>query len=64
MSQTAAELLVDMLQRIGVKQILGLISDSLKPIADVFGFNSSLPTVSCFRTPDNSISKDVLTCSA
>ena len=34
MSQTVAELLVDTLQRVGVKQIFGLIGDSLNPIAD------------------------------
>ena len=34
MSQTIAELLVNTLERIGVKQIFGLIGDSLNPIAD------------------------------
>jgi pyruvate dehydrogenase (quinone) len=34
MSQTVAELLVDTLQRVGVKQIFGLIGDSLNPIAN------------------------------
>src|SRR6202008_5091429 len=34
MSQTVAELLVDVLQHIGVKQIFGLIGDSLNPLAD------------------------------
>jgi len=34
MSQTVAELLVDTLDRIGVKQIFGVIGDSLNPIAD------------------------------
>jgi pyruvate dehydrogenase (quinone) len=34
MSQTVAELLVDTLDRVGVKQIFGLIGDSLNPIAD------------------------------
>jgi pyruvate dehydrogenase (quinone) len=34
MSQTVAELLVDTLERIGVKHIFGLIGDSLNPIAD------------------------------
>jgi len=35
MSQTVAELLVDTLERIGVKHIFGLIGDSLNPLADV-----------------------------
>jgi pyruvate dehydrogenase (quinone) len=35
MSQTVADLLVDTLERIGVTQIFGLISDSLNPIGDV-----------------------------
>jgi hypothetical protein len=34
MSQTVAELLVDVLEQIGVKQIFGLIGDSLNPLAD------------------------------
>jgi pyruvate dehydrogenase (quinone) len=34
MSQTVAELLVDVLEHIGVKQIFGLIGDSLNPLAD------------------------------
>jgi pyruvate dehydrogenase (quinone) len=34
MSQTVAELLVDGLELIGVKQIFGLIGDSLNPLAD------------------------------
>ena len=34
MSLTVAELLVDTLERIGVKHIFGLIGDSLNPIAD------------------------------
>lgn len=34
MSLTVAELLIDTLDRIGVKQIFGLIGDSLNPIAD------------------------------
>jgi hypothetical protein len=35
MSHTVAELLVDALERIGVKQFLRLIGDSLNPIADI-----------------------------
>jgi pyruvate dehydrogenase (quinone) len=35
MSQTVAGILVDTLERIGVTQIFGLISDSLNPIGDV-----------------------------
>ena len=35
MSQTVASILVDVLEKIGVKQIFGLIADSLNPIADV-----------------------------
>src|SRR3984957_17327362 len=34
MSQTVAELLVDVLAKVGVKHIFGLIGDSLNPIAD------------------------------
>jgi thiamine pyrophosphate-dependent acetolactate synthase large subunit-like protein len=34
MSQTVAELLVDTLERIGVRHIFGLIGDSLNPLAD------------------------------
>src|SRR6476620_5499473 len=34
MSQTVADVLVDVLERIGVKQIFGLIGDSLNPLAD------------------------------
>src|ERR1700742_4082044 len=34
MSQTVAELLVDVLEHIGVRQIFGLIGDSLNPLAD------------------------------
>jgi thiamine pyrophosphate-dependent acetolactate synthase large subunit-like protein len=34
MSQTVADILVDALTRIGVKQIFGLIGDSLNPLAD------------------------------
>src|SRR5471032_1227105 len=34
MSQTVAELLVDVLAKTGVKHIFGLIGDSLNPIAD------------------------------
>jgi pyruvate dehydrogenase (quinone) len=35
MSETVASTLVDVLEKIGVKQIFGLISDSLNPIGDV-----------------------------
>jgi pyruvate dehydrogenase (quinone) len=35
MSQTVATILVDALEKIGVKQIFGLIADSLNPIGDV-----------------------------
>src|SRR6204780_4352906 len=35
MSQTVAAILVDTLEKIGVKHIFGLISDSLNPIGDV-----------------------------
>jgi pyruvate dehydrogenase (quinone) len=34
MSQTVAELLVNALERIGVRHIFGLIGDSLNPLAD------------------------------
>src|SRR6202522_3214435 len=34
MSQTVSELLVGVLEQIGVKQIFGLIGDSLNPLAD------------------------------
>jgi thiamine pyrophosphate-dependent acetolactate synthase large subunit-like protein len=34
MSQTVAEILVDVLEKIGVKQIFGLIGDSLNPLGD------------------------------
>ena len=34
MSQTVADVLVDVLERIGVKHIFGLIGDSLNPLAD------------------------------
>src|ERR1700747_335071 len=34
MSQTVAGTLVDMLEKVGVRQMLGLIGDSLNPIAD------------------------------
>jgi pyruvate dehydrogenase (quinone) len=33
-SQTVADVLVDMLEQTGVKQIFGLIGDSLNPLAD------------------------------
>src|ERR1700752_393534 len=35
MSQTVATILVDALEKIGVKHIFGLIADSLNPIGDV-----------------------------
>ncbi len=35
MSQTVSGILVDALEKIGVKHIFGLISDSLNPIGDV-----------------------------
>ena len=35
MSETVASILVDVLEKIGVKHIFGLISDSLNPIGDV-----------------------------
>ena len=35
MSQTVANILVEALEKLGVKQIFGLISDSLNPIGDV-----------------------------
>jgi pyruvate dehydrogenase (quinone) len=34
MSQTVADVLVGVLEQIGVKQIFGLIGDSLNPLAD------------------------------
>jgi len=34
MSQTVAEVLVNALERIGVRHIIGLIGDSLNPLAD------------------------------
>src|ERR1700746_1667360 len=34
MSQTVAEALVDVLERVGVKQVFGLIGDSLNPLGD------------------------------
>jgi pyruvate dehydrogenase (quinone) len=34
MVQTVADVLVDVLERIGVKHIFGLIGDSLNPLAD------------------------------
>ena len=34
MSQTVADVLVSVLEQTGVKQIFGLIGDSLNPIAD------------------------------
>jgi pyruvate dehydrogenase (quinone) len=34
MSQTVASVLVAALERVGVKQIFGLIGDSLNPLAD------------------------------
>ena len=34
MSKTVSELLVGVLQQVGVKQIFGLIGDSLNPLAD------------------------------
>src|ERR1700691_1903189 len=34
MSQTVADVLVDVLEEIGVKHIFGLIGDSLNPLAD------------------------------
>src|SRR5271170_5694013 len=34
MSQSVAEALVDVLERVGVKQVFGLIGDSLNPLAD------------------------------
>src|SRR6516162_2175575 len=35
MSQSVASILVDVLEKIGVKQIFGLIADSLNPIGDI-----------------------------
>ncbi len=37
MSQTVAGSLIDVLEKIGVKQIFGLIGDSLNPIAPIGG---------------------------
>jgi pyruvate dehydrogenase (quinone) len=34
MSQTVAEALVDVLERVGVKQVFGLIGDSLNPLGE------------------------------
>ncbi|MGY3618223.1 thiamine pyrophosphate-binding protein [Bradyrhizobium sp. USDA 10063] len=34
MSRTVAEALVDVFEKVGVKQILGLIGDSLNPLGD------------------------------
>src|ERR1700742_212094 len=34
MSQTVAEALVDVLERVGVRQVFGLIGDSLNPLGD------------------------------
>src|SRR6185437_9528643 len=34
MAQTVADILVDVLERIGVKHVFGLIGDSLNPLAD------------------------------
>jgi thiamine pyrophosphate-dependent acetolactate synthase large subunit-like protein len=34
MSQTVSELLVGVLEQVGVRQIFGLIGDSLNPLAD------------------------------
>ena len=34
MSETVAGTLIDVLEKIGVKQIFGLIGDSLNPLAD------------------------------
>jgi hypothetical protein len=34
MSQTVSELLIGVLEQVGVKQIFGLIGDSLNPLAD------------------------------
>jgi hypothetical protein len=34
MSRTVAEALVDVLEEVGVKQVLGLIGDSLNPLGD------------------------------
>jgi pyruvate dehydrogenase (quinone) len=42
MSQTVATILVDVLEKIGVKQIFGLISDSLNPIGDVVRQSSKI----------------------
>jgi pyruvate dehydrogenase (quinone) len=40
MSQTVAEVLVDTLEKIGVKHIFGLIGDSLNPLADAIRHSS------------------------
>jgi thiamine pyrophosphate-dependent acetolactate synthase large subunit-like protein len=42
MSETVAGILVDTLEKIGVKQIFGLISDSLNPIGDVVRRSSKI----------------------
>src|SRR5271168_813118 len=42
MSQTVASVLVDALEKIGVKHIFGLISDSLNPIGDVVRQSSNI----------------------
>jgi thiamine pyrophosphate-dependent acetolactate synthase large subunit-like protein len=34
MSQTVADVLVSALEQVGVKQVFGLIGDSLNPLAD------------------------------
>src|SRR6201986_1586925 len=34
MSQTVAEALVDVLERVGVKEVFGLVGDSLNPLGD------------------------------
>jgi pyruvate dehydrogenase (quinone) len=42
MSQTVASILVDVLEKIGVKHIFGLIADSLNPIGDVVRQSSKI----------------------
>jgi pyruvate dehydrogenase (quinone) len=49
MSQSVAEALVDVLERVGVKQVFGLIGDSLNPLGDAIRRSSIEWIVSVVR---------------
>ena len=44
MAQTVAELLVDTLARIGVKQVFGIVGDALNPFTDALRRDGRIET--------------------